>query len=193
MKLNNRPTNRLRIKFSKTAFLDILKFAIKRACVYVCYHGYTAHSQQTYYFQISATFVWQDKSSEKISVSELIVTFCNLILMPSPDEIYRGVEIVVHSLVVAFETRLNTVTWNPCTMSRISQTNMVSKCIRIASTDILKLKKNLGGDPPNPAPLKKSRRRSPEPPLTRRENPTPLSSSPARAFGPRRNCAYAVQ
>ena len=112
MKFNNRPTNCLRIKFSKTAFLDILKFAIKRACLYVCYHGYTAHSHQTYqaYFKISATFVWQDKSSEKISVSELIVAFCNLILMPSSDEIYRGVEIVVHSLVVAFETRLNTAT-----------------------------------------------------------------------------------
>ena len=77
MKLNNMPTNRLRIKFSKTAFLNILKYAIIRACLYVCYHGYTAHSQQTYDFQISATFVWQDKSSENISVSELIVAFCN--------------------------------------------------------------------------------------------------------------------
>ena len=76
MKLNM-PTNRLRIKFSKHAFLNILKYAIKRACLYVCYHGYTAHSQQTYDFQISATFIWQDKSSEKISVSVLLFVTVN--------------------------------------------------------------------------------------------------------------------
>ena len=67
------PTNRLHIKFSKTAFLNILKYAIKRACLYVCYHKYTA---------------------PKISVSELIVAFSIVNSMQSPDETYRGVEIV---------------------------------------------------------------------------------------------------
>ena len=83
------PTNRLHIKFSKTAFLNILKYAIKRACLYVCYHKYTA---------------------PKIPVSELIVAFSIVNSMQSPDETYRGVEIVVHSLLVAFEIRLNTAT-----------------------------------------------------------------------------------
>ena len=78
MKSYNMPMNRLHIKFSKTAFLNILRYAIKRAGLYryVCCHGYTARSQPTYDFQISATFVWQDKSSENISVSEFIVAFC---------------------------------------------------------------------------------------------------------------------
>ena len=78
MKSNNMPTNRLRLKFSKTAFLNVLKYAIKRAYLYVCYHGYTARSQPIYDFQISATFVWQDKSNEKISVSEFIVGFATV-------------------------------------------------------------------------------------------------------------------
>ena len=79
----------LLIKFSKTAFLNILKYAIKRACLYVCYHKYTA---------------------PMISVSELIVAFSIVNSMQSPDATYRGVEIVVHSLLVAFEIRLNTAT-----------------------------------------------------------------------------------
>ena len=69
--------------------------------------------------------------------------------MLSPDETHRGVEIVVHSLVVAFETRVNTATRIACTISRISQANMVSKCIRIASTDILNLN-ILSGEIPQP-------------------------------------------
>ena len=81
------PTNRLHIKFSKTAFLNILKYAIKRACLYVCYHKYTTPK-----------------------ISELIVAFSIVNSMQSPDETYRGVEIVVHSLLVAFEIRLNTAT-----------------------------------------------------------------------------------
>ena len=51
---SNMPTNRLHIKFLETAFLNILKYAIN-----VHVPGYTARSK------ISATFVWQDKSSEK--------------------------------------------------------------------------------------------------------------------------------
>ena len=83
------PTNHLHIKFSKTAFLNILKYAIKRACLYVYYHKYT---------------------TPKISVSELIIAFSIVNSMQSPGETYRGVEIVVHSLLVAFEIRLNTAT-----------------------------------------------------------------------------------
>ena len=83
------PTNRLHIKFSKTAFLYFLRYAIKCACLYVCYHEHTA---------------------PKVSVSELIVAFCTVNSMQSPDETYRGVEVVVHSLLVAFEIRLNTST-----------------------------------------------------------------------------------
>ena len=40
------PTSRLCIKFSKTAFLNILKYAIKRAYLFVCNHGYTALPNQ---------------------------------------------------------------------------------------------------------------------------------------------------
>ena len=49
-----------------------------------------------------------------------------------------------------FETQLNTVTWNACTISRILQAKMVLKCIRIASTDMLNSKHSLGEIPRTP-------------------------------------------
>ena len=64
MKSNHMLTKRLHIKLSKTAFFDILKYVRKHACLIVSYHVYTP-SQPTYDFQISTTFIWQDKSSEK--------------------------------------------------------------------------------------------------------------------------------
>ena len=38
LKSNNMTKNLLRIKFSKTAIHNILKYAIKRAWLFVCYH-----------------------------------------------------------------------------------------------------------------------------------------------------------
>ena len=73
MKLNNMPTNRLRINFLKTAFLNILKYAIKLACLYVCYHGPIPNKPTTCKF-LQRSF-GKTKSSEKISVSKLIVVF----------------------------------------------------------------------------------------------------------------------
>ena len=90
--------------------------------------------------------------------------------MPPPDETYRGVEKVAHTLVVGFETSLNT-SCNFCTISRDSQAKMASKCIRIASTDILNLKLFSGEIPRTP--------------LTK-GGPPPLVLSPTRAFGMRR-------
>ena len=43
---------------------------------------------------------------------------CNLLGYVS-DETYRGVEIVVHTLVVGFETHLNTASCHACPISRV--------------------------------------------------------------------------
>ena len=61
MKSNNIPTTR--IKFSKIAFLNtcIFKYAIKHACSWI----YRPFPTNLHVRQISATFVRQDKSSEK--------------------------------------------------------------------------------------------------------------------------------
>ena len=56
MKLNNMPTNRLRIKFLKTVFLIILKCAIKCACLYVCYHGYTILNKPMTFKYLQSSF-----------------------------------------------------------------------------------------------------------------------------------------
>ena len=42
------PTNRLQIKFSKTVFLNILKYEMKHACLHmICYHEYAFSNQPT--------------------------------------------------------------------------------------------------------------------------------------------------
>ena len=58
MKMNSMPTNRLRIKFLKAAFLNtsILKCAIKRACLYVCYHGYTIPNKPATFKFLQSSF-----------------------------------------------------------------------------------------------------------------------------------------
>ena len=56
MKLNNMPNNPLRIKCLKTAFLNILKCAIKRACLYVCYHGYTIPNKPATFKFLQSSF-----------------------------------------------------------------------------------------------------------------------------------------
>ena len=61
-------------------------------------------SLPTYDFQISTTFFWQDKSSEKEAFRLLGLQIEHRLMR------HRWVEIVVHSLVVGLETRLNTAT-----------------------------------------------------------------------------------
>ena len=70
---------------------NILKYA-KKKCMPV--YSYVI----MYDFKNSTTFVWQDKFSEK---SFQASWFTN---RTPPDETYRGVEIVVHSLVVVVES-----------------------------------------------------------------------------------------
>ena len=42
---------------------------------------------------------------------------------------YRGVEIAVHTLVVGFETSLNTASCNVYTIDRVSQAKMASESL----------------------------------------------------------------
>ena len=146
------PTNRLRsIKFLKTAFLNILKCAIKRACLYVCYHGYTIPNKPTT-FKFLQKFIWQDKSSETISVSERIVAFCNFSsLMPSPDETYGGVEIYSCSFFSGGVRNTFEYSYMKCLYNKPNFTSKHGlKCIRTASTDILNLKVFSGEIPRTP-------------------------------------------
>ena len=59
-----------------------------------------------YDFQISTTFVFSKTNPEKRSFQAS--WFTNRTPPDHADETYQGVEIVVHSLVVVVETRLNT-------------------------------------------------------------------------------------
>ena len=43
--------------------------------------------------------------------------------MPPPDETYRGVEVVVHSLVVGFETGMNTELYTKCLYNKLKFTS----------------------------------------------------------------------
>ena len=61
------------------------------------------------------------------------------------DETYRGVEIVVHTLVVGFETRLNTASCHVCPISRVLKAKWPQNAL-----ESLEFKKFLGVFPPNP-------------------------------------------
>ena len=84
------PTNRLLIDFSKTAFLNILKYAIKRACLFVCYQ---VPNQPTIFKFPLRSFGKTNPVKRSFQAS----WFTN---RTPPDQTYRGGEIVVHSLVV---------------------------------------------------------------------------------------------
>ena len=157
------PTNRLPIKFSKNAFLNILKYAIKRACLFVC----------------NQVLKQPQRSFGKTNPVKRIVQaswFTNRI---PPDETYRGVEIVVHSLVVGLETRLTEYSYIKCLYNKPTFTskNGRKKCTIIASTDILNFKIFSG--------------EIPRPPL--REGEIPSSRALPRSRLRHSRNAYAVQ
>ena len=137
MKSNNMPTNRLPIKFSKTAFFNILKYAIKRACLFVCNH---VPNQPT-------TFKFPQSSFGKTNPVKRIFQASWFTNRTPPDETYRGVEIVVHSSVLGLETRLIKLHEMPV-HNFISKNGLKMHQNRFYRH--LKFFNFLGGDPPNP-------------------------------------------
>ena len=185
MKSINLPTNRLRFKFSKTAFLDILKYVMKRACLFFC-HGYTARAQPTT-FNISSMFVWQDKNkSVKISFQASWFTnrtwlhydeandiaFCHICMVAYVGTL-NSKSLEKAFIVKGFSNWKDASDSSKCHRDSVdvviklpkAQAKMASECFRIASTDIF-------GEVPR------------TPPYERGVYP-PVVLSPSHAFGER--------
>ena len=149
MKSNHMPTKRLRIKLSKKCFFNILKYVRKRACLIVM--DIPVPNQPTTFkfpqrsfgktnpvkrsFQASwftnRTWLHYDEAYDLVCYQKCLVAYRKVILtvLTFEDKTYRGVEIAAHTLVVGFETSLNTASCNVCTINRVSQAKMASESL----------------------------------------------------------------